>query len=212
MTQAPTLALCLLWQRLCEQEMVVRVAKHELNRYLREIEDHLLSLAISHFLNCLFGDTEALSGGVDLHALDETVTTHKSVPDRHGDSTLLLLSGQMRLLTIPASLLHAFGDQGQPIIAVAPITQAWAGKRTTAAAATTKTRRRRKTRASRKREHRNHPASSSTYPAAPPSSRSPPRACGRNSRSWSALTSVMRSRSKAELPSRRILGVLTAHH
>ncbi|ELR12870.1 tetratricopeptide repeat domain containing protein [Acanthamoeba castellanii str. Neff] len=60
--------------RLCEQEMIVRAAKYEFNRYLRETEDHLLSFAISHFLNCLFGDAKALPEGVDLHTFEDDAT------------------------------------------------------------------------------------------------------------------------------------------
>lgn len=53
--------------------MIIRAAKYEFNRYLRETEDHLLSLAISHFLNCLFGDTKALPEIVDLHTFEDDI-------------------------------------------------------------------------------------------------------------------------------------------
>lgn len=53
--------------------MVTRAAKYEFNRYLRETEDHLLSLAISHFMNCLFGDAKAHPEDVNLHAFEDEI-------------------------------------------------------------------------------------------------------------------------------------------
>jgi protein TIF31 len=41
---------------LCEQEMVVRAAKHEFNYTMRNTQDEKLGLAIEHFLNCMFGN------------------------------------------------------------------------------------------------------------------------------------------------------------
>ncbi|MED6210895.1 hypothetical protein PIB30_068406, partial [Stylosanthes scabra] len=50
-----------LWD-LCNNEIVVRSAKHVIKELLRETEDHDLALAVSHFLNCLFGNSQP-SGG-----------------------------------------------------------------------------------------------------------------------------------------------------
>ncbi|KAI4333165.1 hypothetical protein L6164_018005 [Bauhinia variegata] len=52
-----------LWD-LCTNEIVVRSAKHIIKDILRDTEDHDLAPAISHFLNCLFGICQALSGKV----------------------------------------------------------------------------------------------------------------------------------------------------
>lgn len=49
-----------LWD-LCCNEIVVRSAKHILKDILRDTEDHDLGNAISHFFNCLFGDTQDVS-------------------------------------------------------------------------------------------------------------------------------------------------------
>ncbi|KAK8469270.1 hypothetical protein PHAVU_005G037000 [Phaseolus vulgaris] len=50
-----------LWD-LCNNEIVVRSAKHIIKDLLRETEDHDLAPAVSHFLNCLFGSCQAPSG------------------------------------------------------------------------------------------------------------------------------------------------------
>ncbi|TKY49558.1 Clustered mitochondria protein [Spatholobus suberectus] len=52
-----------LWD-LCNNEIVVRSAKHIIKDLLRETEDHDLAPALSHFLNCLFGSCQAPSGKV----------------------------------------------------------------------------------------------------------------------------------------------------
>ncbi|KAK7401524.1 hypothetical protein VNO78_13070 [Psophocarpus tetragonolobus] len=52
-----------LWD-LCNNEIVVRSAKHVFKDLLRETEDHDLAPAVSHFLNCLFGSCQAPSGKV----------------------------------------------------------------------------------------------------------------------------------------------------
>nr|KYP49168.1 Protein KIAA0664 isogeny family [Cajanus cajan] len=52
-----------LWD-LCNNEIVVRSAKHIIKDLLRETEDHDLAPAVSHFLNCLFGSCQAPSGKV----------------------------------------------------------------------------------------------------------------------------------------------------
>ncbi|KAF2618225.1 hypothetical protein F2Q68_00041355 [Brassica cretica] len=44
-----------LWN-LCLNEITVRSAKHILKDILRDIEDHDIGAAVSHFLNCLFGN------------------------------------------------------------------------------------------------------------------------------------------------------------
>ncbi|WZZ81469.1 hypothetical protein YC2023_102041 [Brassica napus] len=44
-----------LWD-LCLNEITVRSAKHILKDILRDIEDHDIGAAVSHFLNCLFGN------------------------------------------------------------------------------------------------------------------------------------------------------------
>ncbi|XP_045803589.1 clustered mitochondria protein-like isoform X2 [Trifolium pratense] len=50
-----------LWD-LCNNEIVVRSAKHVIKDLLRDTEDHDLAAAISHFLNCLFGSCQAFGG------------------------------------------------------------------------------------------------------------------------------------------------------
>ncbi|KAL5175828.1 Clustered mitochondria protein [Glycine soja] len=50
-----------LWD-LCNNEIVVRSAKHIIKDLLRETEDHDLAPALSHFLNCLFGSCQAPGG------------------------------------------------------------------------------------------------------------------------------------------------------
>ncbi|KAJ7949124.1 Clustered mitochondria protein-like [Quillaja saponaria] len=45
---------------LCTNEIVVRSAKHILKDVLRDTEDQDLALALSHFLNCLFGSCQGL--------------------------------------------------------------------------------------------------------------------------------------------------------
>ncbi|XP_031373077.1 clustered mitochondria protein [Punica granatum] len=48
-----------LWD-LCSNEIVVRSAKHIFKDALRDAEDHDLGPAISHFLNCFFGNSQAV--------------------------------------------------------------------------------------------------------------------------------------------------------
>ncbi|CAN0877840.1 Clustered mitochondria protein [Linum grandiflorum] len=48
-----------LWD-LCSNEIVVRSAKHVLKDLLRDVEDHELGPAISHYFNCLFGNCQAV--------------------------------------------------------------------------------------------------------------------------------------------------------
>ncbi|XP_019425362.1 PREDICTED: clustered mitochondria protein-like isoform X3 [Lupinus angustifolius] len=50
-----------LWD-LCSNEIVVRSAKHVIKNLLRDTEDHDLAPAVSHFLNCLFGNCQAPGG------------------------------------------------------------------------------------------------------------------------------------------------------
>ncbi|CAL0310303.1 unnamed protein product [Lupinus luteus] len=50
-----------LWD-LCSNEIVVRSAKHVIKDLLRDTEDHDLAPAVSHFLNCLFGNCQAPGG------------------------------------------------------------------------------------------------------------------------------------------------------
>ncbi len=50
--------------------MITRAAKYEFNRYLREVEEHLVGLAATHFLNCLFGETKELTQYPDLFTLE----------------------------------------------------------------------------------------------------------------------------------------------
>ncbi|KAK4756668.1 hypothetical protein SAY87_006795 [Trapa incisa] len=45
---------------LCSNEIVIRSAKHIFKDTLRDTEDHDLGPAISHFLNCLFGNSQAV--------------------------------------------------------------------------------------------------------------------------------------------------------
>jgi len=59
---------------LCEQEMICRAAKFEFNKIIRDVPDHFLSHAISHFLNCLFGDTGACKQPVDFYWQDDQST------------------------------------------------------------------------------------------------------------------------------------------
>ncbi|XP_047337970.1 clustered mitochondria protein-like isoform X2 [Impatiens glandulifera] len=46
---------------LCLNEIVVRSAKHIMKYLLRETEDHDLAAAVSHFLNCFFGNCQVAS-------------------------------------------------------------------------------------------------------------------------------------------------------
>ncbi|VVB05448.1 unnamed protein product [Arabis nemorensis] len=50
-----------LWD-LCLNEITVRSAKHILKDILRDIEDHDIGAAVSHFLNCFFGNYQAAGG------------------------------------------------------------------------------------------------------------------------------------------------------
>lgn len=64
-----------LWD-LCNNEIVVRSAKHVIKDLLRDTEDHDLAPAISHFLNCLFGNCQAF-GGKLITNLTQSRTTKK---------------------------------------------------------------------------------------------------------------------------------------
>ncbi|AEE78900.1 tetratricopeptide repeat (TPR)-containing protein [Arabidopsis thaliana] len=50
-----------LWD-LCLNEITVRSAKHILKDILRDIEDHDIGSAVSHFLNCFFGNYQTAGG------------------------------------------------------------------------------------------------------------------------------------------------------
>ncbi|CAN8254697.1 unnamed protein product [Cochlearia groenlandica] len=50
-----------LWD-LCLNEITIRSAKHILKNNLRDIEDHDVGAAVSHFLNCFFGNYQAAEG------------------------------------------------------------------------------------------------------------------------------------------------------
>ncbi|CAM8964845.1 unnamed protein product [Rhodiola kirilowii] len=52
-----------LWD-LCSNEIVVRSAKHIFKDLLRDTEDHHLGSAISHFLNCFFGRSQAITSKI----------------------------------------------------------------------------------------------------------------------------------------------------
>ncbi|CAI0428035.1 unnamed protein product [Linum tenue] len=49
-----------LWD-LCSNEIVVRSTKHVLKDLLRDVEDHHLGPAISHYFNCFFGNCQSVS-------------------------------------------------------------------------------------------------------------------------------------------------------
>ncbi|XP_010523680.1 PREDICTED: clustered mitochondria protein [Tarenaya hassleriana] len=57
-----------LWD-LCVSEIIVRSAKHILKGVLRDTEDHDVGPAISHFLNCFFGNCQAAANS--LHAKNQ---------------------------------------------------------------------------------------------------------------------------------------------
>ncbi|ESQ45291.1 hypothetical protein EUTSA_v10010065mg [Eutrema salsugineum] len=57
-----------LWD-LCLNEITVRSAKHILKDILREIEDHDIGAAVSHFLNCFFGNYVAAGGKASTNSL-----------------------------------------------------------------------------------------------------------------------------------------------
>ncbi|KAK7271601.1 hypothetical protein RJT34_27637 [Clitoria ternatea] len=63
-----------LWD-LCNNEIVVRSAKHIIKDLLRETEDHDLAPAVCHFLNCLFGSCQAPGGKVNANSTQSK--THK---------------------------------------------------------------------------------------------------------------------------------------
>ncbi|KAE9584894.1 putative clustered mitochondria protein [Lupinus albus] len=64
-----------LWD-LCSNEIVVRSAKHLIKDLLRDTEDHDLALAVSHFLNCLFGNCQA-PGGKTISSTTQSKTPKK---------------------------------------------------------------------------------------------------------------------------------------
>ncbi|KAL0725831.1 hypothetical protein Bca4012_040430 [Brassica carinata] len=60
-----------LWD-LCLNEITVRSAKHILKNILRDIEDHDIGAAVSHFLNCFFGNVAAGKASTNnLHAKNQ---------------------------------------------------------------------------------------------------------------------------------------------
>ncbi|KAF1866253.1 hypothetical protein Lal_00024256 [Lupinus albus] len=67
-----------LWD-LCSNEIVVRSAKHLIKDLLRDTEDHDLALAVSHFLNCLFGNCQA-PGGKTISSTTQSKTPKKACP------------------------------------------------------------------------------------------------------------------------------------
>ncbi|PNY17653.1 protein KIAA0668, partial [Trifolium pratense] len=71
-----------LWD-LCNNEIVVRSAKHVIKDLLRDTEDHDLAAAISHFLNCLFGSCQAF-GGKLITNLTQSKTHKKACPEHAG--------------------------------------------------------------------------------------------------------------------------------
>lgn len=76
-----------LWD-LCLNEIVVRSAKHIFKDFLRNSEDHELGPAMSHFLNCLFGNCQAISGkGVASSTKVRTPNKDHSIHQASGKST-----------------------------------------------------------------------------------------------------------------------------
>ncbi|KAL1199844.1 Clustered mitochondria protein [Cardamine amara subsp. amara] len=57
-----------LWD-LCLNEITIRSAKHTLKDILRDIEDHDIGAAVSHFLNCFFGNYQAAGGKASANSL-----------------------------------------------------------------------------------------------------------------------------------------------
>ncbi|KAL8155095.1 clustered mitochondria protein [Apium graveolens] len=74
-----------LWD-LCLNEIVVRSAKHIFKDFLRNSEDHELGPAMSRFLNCLFGNCQAISG--------KGVTSSSKVRTPNKDHTVHQASGK----------------------------------------------------------------------------------------------------------------------
>ncbi|KAM3686284.1 hypothetical protein ACJW31_11G186900 [Castanea mollissima] len=72
-----------LWD-LCSNEIVVRSAKHILKDVLRDIEDHDIAPAISHFFNCFFGSIQAV--GSKGAANNMQSRTHKKDQGGHQSS------------------------------------------------------------------------------------------------------------------------------
>lgn len=72
-----------LWD-LCSNEIVVRSAKHILKDVLRDIEDHDIALAISHFFNCFFGSIQAVGSKVAANNMQSR--THKKDQGGHQSS------------------------------------------------------------------------------------------------------------------------------
>ncbi|KAK7323253.1 hypothetical protein VNO77_26718 [Canavalia gladiata] len=75
-----------LWD-LCNNEIVVRSAKHIIKDLLRETEDHDVAPAVSHFLNCLFGSCQAPGGKVTANSTQSKTSkkehaAHRS-PGKH---------------------------------------------------------------------------------------------------------------------------------
>nr|POE85714.1 isoform 2 of clustered mitochondria protein [Quercus suber] len=72
-----------LWD-LCSNEIVVRSAKHILKDVLRDIEDHDIAPAISHFFNCFFGSIQAVGSKVAANNMQSR--THKKDQGGHQSS------------------------------------------------------------------------------------------------------------------------------
>uniref|UniRef100_A0A2N9J6S9 Clu domain-containing protein n=2 Tax=Fagus sylvatica TaxID=28930 RepID=A0A2N9J6S9_FAGSY len=72
-----------LWD-LCSNEIVVRSAKHILKDVLRDIEDHDIAGAISHFFNCFFGTFQAV--GTKVTANNMQSRTHRKDQGGHQSS------------------------------------------------------------------------------------------------------------------------------
>ncbi|KAL0006699.1 hypothetical protein SO802_008201 [Lithocarpus litseifolius] len=72
-----------LWD-LCSNEIVVRSAKHILKDVLRDIEDHDIAPAISHFFNCFFGSVQAVGSKVAANNMQSR--THKKDQGSHQSS------------------------------------------------------------------------------------------------------------------------------
>ncbi|XP_030963136.1 clustered mitochondria protein-like [Quercus lobata] len=72
-----------LWD-LCSNEIVVRSAKHILKDVLRDVGDHDIAPAISHFFNCFFGSIQAVGSKVVANNMQSR--THKKDQGGHQSS------------------------------------------------------------------------------------------------------------------------------
>ncbi|XP_050284161.1 clustered mitochondria protein-like [Quercus robur] len=72
-----------LWD-LCSNEIVVRSAKHILKDVLRDVGDHDIAPAISHFFNCFFGSIQAVGSKVAANNMQSR--THKKDQGGHQSS------------------------------------------------------------------------------------------------------------------------------